>query len=114
MLQPGVPEPVTPPPESPHWHMHGSPGSPCHFTPEQQARIDATRAKVRALETAIQAAAEQLQPTEELVRATEEHRRDLQELMIQFRTENAPLGLLHSRRMSEPSIHAVVKQAPPF
>ncbi|GKY92066.1 hypothetical protein MPSEU_000178100 [Mayamaea pseudoterrestris] len=72
------------------------------FTFEQQSQIDAMREQVRALEIVFQEAVQKNWPTDDLCRATEAKRRELQELMMKFRTENAPFGLLHSRRMSEP------------
>jgi hypothetical protein len=101
MLQHGA-QPVSPLPDgSPH-PLLASPRSPCNFTPEQQLQIDAMREQVRALEIVYQEAVEKNWPTDDLDKATEDKRQELQALMMKFRTENAPFGLLHSRRLSEP------------
>jgi hypothetical protein len=72
------------------------------FTHEQQRQIDVLRDQVRALEAAFQEANENELPEDHLRQATDLKRKELQALMTRFRTENAPLGLLHTRRLSEP------------
>ena len=71
------------------------------------------REQVRALEIIYQEAKDKNWPTDDLCKATEAKRAELQMLMIRFRTENAPFGLLHSRRMSEPA-ETFMMQAPSF
>jgi hypothetical protein len=90
-----------------------SPRSPCSFTPEQQLQIDAMREQVRALEIVYQEAVEKNWPKDDLCKATEDKRRELQGLMMRFRTENAPFGLLHSRRLSEPADGFMLNDAAP-